>query len=101
MPKYTILESVGRGVQHVHDFEDIERHHPTRGNERGRVYGTVNGEREELLGNYRGSATVSRDGDHYVSKDFVLQAGGSNVVPVPAMASGYICLLYTSPSPRD
>ncbi|MEA9491035.1 XVIPCD domain-containing protein [Xanthomonas campestris] len=90
MPKYTIVESVGRGVQHVHDFEDIERHHPTRGNERGRVYGTVNGEREELLGNYRGAATVSRDGDHYVSKDFVLQADGSSVVPVPAVASGYI-----------
>ncbi|WP_349656600.1 peptidoglycan-binding domain-containing protein [Xanthomonas sp. 10-10] len=90
MPRYTIVESVGRGVQHIHDYEDIERHHPTRGNERGRVYGTVNGEREELLGNYRGAATVSRDGDHYVSKDFVLQAGGVSSVPVPAIASGYI-----------
>lgn len=90
MPRYTIVESVGRGVQHIHDYEDIERHHPTRGDERGRVYATVNGEREELLGNYRGAATVSRDGDHYVSKDFVLQAGGSSAVPVPAIASGYI-----------
>lgn len=90
MPKYSIVESVGRGVQHVHDYEDLERHHPTRGNERGRVYGTVNGEREELLGNYAGTPTVSRDGDHYVSKDFVLQAGGSSAVAVPAVANGYI-----------
>ncbi|MBN6112971.1 XVIPCD domain-containing protein [Xanthomonas bonasiae] len=90
MPRYTIVESVGHGTQQVHDYEDIERHHPTRGNERGRVYGTVNGEREELLGNYNGAATVSRDGDHYVSKDFVLKVGDNNAVPVPAIASGYI-----------
>ncbi|WP_295928505.1 peptidoglycan-binding protein [uncultured Xanthomonas sp.] len=90
MPKYTIVESVGHSVQSVHDYADLERHHPTRGNERGRVYATVNGEREELLGNYRGAATVSRDGDHYVSKDFVLKAGALQEVPVPAVASGYI-----------
>ncbi|MBX9403393.1 peptidoglycan-binding protein [Lysobacter sp. BMK333-48F3] len=90
MPKYSIVESVGRNVEHVHDYEDLERHHPSRGNERGRVYGTVNGEREELLGNYRGTPTVSRDGDYYVSKDLVLQAGGSSSVAVPAVASGYI-----------
>jgi len=51
MPNYKIVESVGSKVQEVHDFQDIERHHPSRGNEKGRVYGTVNGEREELLGN--------------------------------------------------
>ena len=90
MPNYKIVESVGRGVQHVHSYEDIERHHPSRGNEPGRVYGTVNGEREELLGNYRGTPTVSRDGDYYVSKDFVLQAGNNSSVPVPAVANGYI-----------
>lgn len=90
MPNYKILESVGSRVQNVHDFEDLERHHPSRGNERGRVYGTVNGEREELLGNYNGRATVTRDGDHFVSKDFVLQAGGSASVKVPAVANGYI-----------
>ncbi|MDL5366068.1 peptidoglycan-binding domain-containing protein [Xanthomonas sp. NCPPB 2654] len=90
MPRYTIVESVGNGVQAAHDYQDLERHHPTRGNERGRVYATVNGEREELLGNYNGAATVSRDGDHYVSKDFVLQAGNASAVPVPAIASGYI-----------
>ncbi|MCC8538377.1 XVIPCD domain-containing protein [Xanthomonas axonopodis pv. poinsettiicola] len=90
MPRYRIVESVGHGVQTAHDYADLERHHPTRGNERGRVYATVNGEREELLGNYRGSATVSHDGDHYVSKDFVLKAGNLDEVPVPAIASGYI-----------
>lgn len=90
MPNYKIVESVGSKVQNVHDFEDLERHHPSRGNEKGRVYGTVNGEREELLGNYNGRATVTRDGDHFVSKDFVLQAGGSASVQVPAVANGYI-----------
>ncbi|MCC4585525.1 peptidoglycan-binding protein [Xanthomonas melonis] len=90
MPKYSILESVGGGVQHVHDYEDLERHHPTRGNESGRVYATVNGDREELLGNYRGTATVSADGDYFVSKDFVLKIGDSSAVPVPAIASGYV-----------
>ncbi|SDY19543.1 Putative peptidoglycan binding domain-containing protein [Lysobacter sp. yr284] len=90
MPNYKIVESVGSKVQNVHDFEDLDRHHPSRGNEKGRVYGTVNGEREELLGNYNGRATVTRDGDHFVSKDFVLQAGGSASVKVPAVANGYI-----------
>lgn len=90
MPNYKIVESVGNKVQNVHDFEDIERHHPSRGNEKGRVYGTVNGEREELLGNYNGKATVTRDGDHFVSKDFVLQADGNPSVKVPAVANGYI-----------
>ncbi|MEH6413975.1 peptidoglycan-binding domain-containing protein [Pseudomonas sp. CGJS7] len=89
MPKYTIVESVGKGVQHVHDLEDIERHHPSRGNEPGRVYGTVNGEREELLGS-GGKPMVTRDGDHFVSKDFVLKVGNSASVPVPAVANGYI-----------
>lgn len=97
MPNYKIVESVGSKVQEVHDFQDIERHHPSRGNEKGRVYGTVNGEREELLGNYNGKATVTRDGDHFVSKDFVLQAGGSASVKVPAVANGYIGKI----DPRD
>ena len=90
MPNYKIVESVGSGVQHVHDYEDIERHHPSRGNERGRVYGTVNGEREELLGNYAGTPTVSRDGDYYVSKDFVLQAG--NLMQTDQLLAGVVIL---------
>ncbi|UJB21247.1 MULTISPECIES: peptidoglycan-binding domain-containing protein [Lysobacter] len=92
MPKYTIVESVDKKntIEHIHDLGDIERHHPSRGNESGRVYGTVNGEREELLGNYAGKATVSRDGDHYVSKDFILQSGNMKSVPVPSVANGYI-----------
>ncbi|MGH8082357.1 MAG: XVIPCD domain-containing protein [Lysobacter sp.] len=89
MPKYSIIESVGKGVEHVHDLHDIERHHPTRGNERGRVYGNVNGEREELLGS-GGKPVLTRDGDHFVSKDFILKAGNSSSVPVPAVANGYI-----------
>jgi hypothetical protein len=59
MSKYTIVESVGRVIQQVHDYGDLERHHPSRGNERGRVYATVNGEREEVLGNYRGTPVTS------------------------------------------
>jgi len=90
MSKYTIVESVGRGVQQVHDYGDLERHHPSRGNEHGRVYATVNGEREEVLGNYRGTPVTSSDGDYFVSKDFVLKVGGSSSVSVPSVANGYI-----------
>lgn len=88
MGAYQIWESVGGGSQRVRDYEDIERHHPTRGIERGRIYGTVNGEREELL-KMQGAAVQSRDGDYYVSKDFVL-ISGNNRVSVPSMANGYI-----------
>ncbi|ATE71947.1 peptidoglycan-binding domain-containing protein [Lysobacter capsici] len=90
MPKYTIVESIDakNTINHIHDYEDIERHHPSRGNENGRVYGTVNGEREELLGNYNGTAHVTRDNDYFVSKDLILNNGKN--VPVPAVANGYI-----------
>ncbi|WP_082124308.1 peptidoglycan-binding domain-containing protein [Lysobacter capsici] len=90
MPKYTIVESIDakNTINDIHDYEDIERHHPSRGNENGRVYGTVNGEREELLGNYNGTAHVTRDNDYFVSKDLILNNGKN--VPVPAVANGYI-----------
>lgn len=90
MSKYTIVESVGRGIQQVHDYGGLERHHPSRGNERGRVYATVNGEREEVLSNYRGTPATSSDGDYFVSKDFVLKVGDSSSVSVPSVAKGYI-----------
>ncbi|KWS02967.1 hypothetical protein AZ78_0513 [Lysobacter capsici AZ78] len=90
MPKYTIVESIDakNTINDIHDYEDIERHHPSRGNENGRVYGTVNGQREELLGNYNGTAHVTRDNDYFVSKDLILNNGKN--VPVPAVANGYI-----------
>lgn len=90
MPKYEIWESVGRSSQRVTNYADLERHHPSAGNERGRVYGTVNDEREELLS--RGGKTVrSEDGDYFVSKDFVLQTSADRRNPtVPAVANGYV-----------
>lgn len=90
MPKYRIVELAPDGVQRVTNYADLERHHPARGNERGRIYGTVNGEREELLG--RGGKTIqSGDGDYYVSKDFVLQTSANLRHPmVPAVANGYV-----------
>lgn len=90
MPKYTIVESIDakNTINDIHDYQDIERHHPSRGDEKGRVYGTVNGEREELLGNYNGTAHVTRDNDYFVSKDLILNDGKN--VPVPAVANGYI-----------
>lgn len=90
MSRYSIVESVGTKRQDVHTFEDIERHHPTRGVESGRVYGDVAGEREELLGNYRGTAQVSGHGSYYLSKDFILSDGVSRAVVVPSVANGYI-----------
>jgi peptidoglycan hydrolase-like protein with peptidoglycan-binding domain len=95
MSRYTIVESANKNndIHDVHSYEDIEKHHPGTHTEDGRVYGVVNGEREELLGNYKGTPYLSKpDGEYLVSKDFILGANGynSNTVPVPAVANGYI-----------
>lgn len=59
MSRYTIVESANKNndIHDVHSYEDIEKHHPGTHTEGGRVYGVVNGEREELLGNYKGTPT--------------------------------------------
>ena len=92
MSKYRIVESVGSRVEPVHSYEDLEIHHPSRrGREPGRVYATVEGHREEVLGR-RGDTVRDQGGRVYVSKDFVLQDTGSNSsrVPVPAPVAGVV-----------
>ena len=67
MSKYRIVESVGSRVEPVHSYEDLEIHHPSqRGREPGRVYATVEGHREEVLGR-RGDTVRDHDGHVYVS----------------------------------
>lgn len=86
MSRYRILESVGTRVERVHDYDDLEIHHPSqRGREPGRTYATIEGEREEVL------RTRTRNGERMVSKDFVLQdERGSARVPVPSPVDGYV-----------
>ncbi|UJB19908.1 MULTISPECIES: peptidoglycan-binding domain-containing protein [Lysobacter] len=83
MGRFTITESVDRnhGVEHVHSFEDLEKHHPSAGREPGRQYATVNGEFEEV----RNLA----DGRTFVKKDFILSQDTAGPVNVPAPVSGY------------
>jgi hypothetical protein len=86
MSRYRILESVGTRVERVHDYDDLEIHHPSkRGREPGRTYASIDGEREEVL------KTRTRNGERMVSKDFVLQdERGSARVPVPSPVDGYV-----------
>lgn len=86
MSRYRILESVGLRVERVHDYADLEIHHPSkRGHEPGRTYATVNGQLEEILKNR------SPGGERMVSKDFILQdEHGSPRVPVPSPVAGYV-----------
>ena len=93
MPKITIYESVGGDSQLVTNYAQLENHHPSkRLQERGRVYARVNGENEEILGDYRGSAVLTPGGEYMVSKDMVLTAPGlsNGNVPIPSPAAGVI-----------
>jgi hypothetical protein len=93
MPNYRIIESVGRGIEPVTDWASIEPHHPSqRQQEAGRVYARVNGDIEEVAGNYAGTAVYTPGGQLMVSKDFILEnsQNGSQNVPVPSPANGVI-----------
>ncbi len=93
MPKITIVESVGSSIQPVHNYRDLENHHPSKGlHESGRVYARVGGEQEEILGDYRGTAVLTPGGEYMVSKDMVLTATGldNGRVPIPSPAAGVI-----------
>lgn len=82
--KYRIVESVGSRVEVVHEYSDLEKHHPSsKENPARRNYGEIDGRREEFV--YTG------DKQRMVSKDFVLQVNGSgNNVKVPSPVEGYI-----------
>lgn len=86
MNRYKVIESVGSSIQRVSNYEDLEIHHPSKkGREPGRVYATVDGEREEVL------RQRSRSGELMVSKDFIItDAKGSQRIPVAAPISGVV-----------
>jgi peptidoglycan hydrolase-like protein with peptidoglycan-binding domain len=93
MPNYKIIESVGSGTQSVTDWDSIEPHHPSqRQQEPGRVYARINGNIEEVAGDYGGTAIYTPGGQLMVSKDFILQNSQNNSqnVPVPSPANGVI-----------
>ena len=81
--RYTIVESVGSAIQSVTSFDDLEKHHPSSGQEAGRDYETIDGDFEEVR--------KTSDGRTLIKKDFVLLINGSNKsVPVPCPISGYV-----------
>lgn len=78
--KYSIVESVGRANQIVKTYEDLEKHHPSRGREPGRSYRIVEGRLEE----------VSSENPNLVKKDFILiDSKGNQRVDFPSPISGY------------
>ena len=81
MPRYTITESVGRRVERVSRFEDLEKHRPSSGREPGRDYATIEGRLEEVR---------LQNGRTFVKKDFILSQDMPGPVYIPAPASGYV-----------
>ncbi|MCS3748585.1 peptidoglycan hydrolase-like protein with peptidoglycan-binding domain [Xanthomonas arboricola] len=84
MSRYTITESVNRrgGTEHVHDFEDLEKHHPSSGREAGRQYATIDGKLEEVR--------HLSDGRTLIKKDFILGQDTPGPVSIPAPIAGYV-----------
>lgn len=82
---YTIVESAkGNVIQKVTCFEDLEKHHPSKGKEKGREYAIVDGRLEEIRTDKPGNRTL-------IKKDLILLINGSNKsVKVPCPISGYI-----------
>lgn len=97
MSEYKITESVGRRLQEVHTYRDIEKHHPSSGQEKNRNYRIVDGEYEEIL-SVGGKVATSRDGHVFVSKDLILfdETTNSAKVTLPAPAAGFIKIIPDS-----
>ena len=85
MPRYSITESVGRHVQTVHSFADLEKHHPSSGRQSGREYETINGELEEVR---------HRGGHTFIKKDFILSQDTPGPVNIPAPVGGYVHYMH-------
>lgn len=82
---YTIVESAkGNLIQKVTCFDELEKHHPSKGKEKGREYEVIDGKLEEIRTDKPGNRTL-------IKKDFILLNNGSNKsVKVPCPISGYI-----------
>lgn len=97
MPRYRIVESVGRRIENVHTYDDLDIHHYSKNKdglvtglpedfERGRVHRRVDGEYEEVR--------QQPDGRTLVKKDFVLSHDGQGPVEIPAPIGGYVHYLH-------
>ncbi|TZF81675.1 peptidoglycan-binding domain-containing protein, partial [Cognatilysobacter lacus] len=85
MSRYTITESVGSHVESVQRYEDLEKHHPSSGQEPGRDYATVDGRLEE----------VRHVGGHtYVKKDMIFAVDHGGPTNIPAPANGFVHYLH-------
>ena len=84
--KYRLVESTGKDKGHrieaVHNYDDLEKHHPSSGKEDGRNYKTINGRLEEI----RNTA----DGRTLIKKDMIFQTSAGASIDVPSPAAGYV-----------
>ncbi|ALN80549.1 peptidoglycan-binding domain-containing protein [Lysobacter antibioticus] len=101
MSRYRITESVGRRVEHVHSYDDLDIHHPSRNArglqtgrdadfEHGREHARVDGEFEEIR--------RTNDGRTLVKKDFILSQDSPGRVQIPAPVEGYVHYLPNDPT---
>ncbi|GAB2514989.1 peptidoglycan-binding protein [Lysobacter humi (ex Lee et al. 2017)] len=81
MSRYRITESVGRHVESVHRYEDLEKHHPSSGREPGRQYETIDGRLEEVR---------HVDGRTFVKKDMIFSVDDGRPADIPSPAAGYV-----------
>lgn len=95
MDRYRIVESVGRRLDQVKTYDDLEIHHPTANSRglrtgrpedfergRGRIHARVEGDVEEIR--------REPDGRVLVKKDFILVRDSGGPVFVPSPADGYV-----------
>lgn len=81
MSRYRITESVGRRVEGVDRYEDLEKHHPSSGREPGRQYETIDGRLEEVR---------YVDGRTFVKKDMMFSVDDGRPADIPSPAAGYV-----------
>ncbi len=97
MSRYKIVESIGRHLEEVHRYEDLEIHHFSKNKtglrtgrsqdfEPGRPHQRVDGRFEEVQ--------LLPDGRLFVKKDFVLSHDGPSPVYIPSPVSGYVHYLH-------
>src|SRR5688572_29995117 len=97
MARYKIVESVGKRLEAVHSYEELEIHHPSRNSvglktgraqdfESGRMHRKVEGVFEEIR--------PQGDGRVLVKKDFILSHDGRVPVAIPSPVDGYVHYLH-------
>ena len=87
MSNIVIKESVGKRLERVHTYEDLEIHHPSKqGREPGRSYAIIDGENEEI------NKARTSAGNRMVSKDFILfdEKSGAANIRIPSPVAGYV-----------